>query len=64
MSAAHLRQVHAGDGAELNAQHLQVDGDDIGEQGDEEEAELVAGAGGDGGGVVSGVDVGHGYLSC
>ena len=56
--AGHLGEVHAGYGAEVDAEGLQEDGEDVGEQDHEEEFESVACAGCDVCGIVSGVDVG------
>ena len=48
-----LGEVHAGDGAELDAEGLKEDGEDVGHEDDEKEFEAEGGAGGDVGGIVS-----------
>ncbi|KAJ3484503.1 hypothetical protein NLG97_g7037 [Lecanicillium saksenae] len=56
--AARRRQVVAGDGAELDGQALEQDGEEVAEKHDEEQAVLVRGARGDVGRVVARVDIG------
>lgn len=56
---ARLGQIEPGDGAELDAEGLQEDGKDVAEEHYEQQAEAVRGAGGNAGGVVPGIYVGH-----
>lgn len=60
MLPAILGQVQPRDTAQLDTQRLQENGKQIGHQDDEQMAEVSGGAGLDIGGVVAGVNIGHG----
>lgn len=55
-SPTRLGEVEAGDGAEFDAKTLEEDGEQVGQEDDEEQAETVGCAGRNIGGVVSGID--------
>ncbi|KAH6605677.1 hypothetical protein Trco_004830 [Trichoderma cornu-damae] len=56
IGAARRSEIQPRDGAQLDGEALQQDGEEVAEQDDEQELEAVRGAGRDVGGVVSGID--------